>query len=102
LIKFRTINNHFPNETGNWSGTPRDERLCHLCNCNKIGDEYHYSMECMAFTELREKVLPYRYYFVRPNTLKFGNLMSTINYRHQKDLAYLFQKVFDFINSSED
>jgi hypothetical protein len=67
--------------------TPRDERLCHLCNCNKIGDEYHYLMECVAFTDLREKVLPFRYYFVRPNTLKFGNLLST----SKKTLHFYFK-----------
>jgi hypothetical protein len=46
VIKWRTTNHHLPVETGRWNSTHRNARLYHLCNCNKIGDECHYLMEC--------------------------------------------------------
>ena len=53
LCRFRTTNHHLPIETGRWKNIERENRLCHLCNCNKLGDEYHYMFECIAFTEQR-------------------------------------------------
>jgi hypothetical protein len=79
---------HLPVETGIWNGTPRNERLCHPCNCNTVGDEYHYLMECDSFKEQRKIAWkPFRL-----NTLKFSNLMSSSNYSLQKKLSYSFLK----------
>ena len=54
LMKMRTSNHHLPVETGRWCGTPLNERVCLLCNNGKIGDEYHYILECTAFSEIRK------------------------------------------------
>jgi hypothetical protein len=50
LIKSRT-NPHLPVEIGRLNGTSMNERLCHFCNCTKIGDQYHYLKECDSFRE---------------------------------------------------
>ena len=99
LIKFRTTNHHFPVEKGRWNGTPRNERLCHFCNSNKIGDEFHYLMECDSFKEQRKIFSHENNFFIRPNTLKFNNLMSSTNYSLQKKLSIFISKVFNFVNS---
>ena len=31
FIKFRTANHRLPVETGRWCGTPKHERICHIC-----------------------------------------------------------------------
>jgi hypothetical protein len=42
ISKSRCSNNKFPIETGQWTGTPRIERICVLYNNGSIGDELHY------------------------------------------------------------
>ena len=32
-------------ETGRWKNIDRNIRICKLCGCNSIGDEFHYIME---------------------------------------------------------
>ena len=39
-----------PIEWGRFLGTSRDDRICELCFHNKIGDEYHYLIECSYFS----------------------------------------------------
>ena len=39
------LSSHFmPIETGRWTRTPRENRLCP--NCNTLGDERHYLYDC--------------------------------------------------------
>ena len=49
LSKFRTTNNRFPIEKGRWENIERNQRFCHLCNKNLIGNEYQYSFACKSF-----------------------------------------------------
>ena len=55
LCKFRCGNHRLPIETGRWHNLDRDNRLCHLCDSNDLGDEYHYIMVCSAFKVERKK-----------------------------------------------
>ena len=45
IAKFRCNNIKLPIETGRWSNTPREERICHLCNVG-LGTEFHFVFEC--------------------------------------------------------
>ena len=42
LFKFRTCNHRLPIQQGRYSGIDNQERFCTLCDCNDIGDEFHY------------------------------------------------------------
>ena len=46
IKKFRTGNAKLLIETGRWFNIPRENRICKLCACNKIGDEFHYLLKC--------------------------------------------------------
>lgn len=77
FFRFRSLNHKFPIEWGRFLGTARDDRICELCFLNRLGDEYHYVLECTYFDDLRKLYLP-RDMFTRPiNTMKFESLMST-------------------------
>jgi hypothetical protein len=39
-------NHKLPVECGRWQNIERNKRVCVLYQEQKIGDEYHYSMEC--------------------------------------------------------
>jgi len=66
----RTSNLHLPIETGRWANTPRQDRICTLCNEN-IGDEFHILYRCKNenIITLREHFLPI-YYYNNPDTYK--------------------------------
>jgi hypothetical protein len=45
ISKFRCCYVKLPKETGRWSNTPREERICHLCYVG-LGTEFHFLFEC--------------------------------------------------------
>ena len=73
---FRILNHRMPIEWGRFLGTSRDDRICELCFHNKIGDEYHYLLECSYFSDARRVYLP-RNLLARPNTDTFRRLMCS-------------------------
>ena len=75
LFHFRSLNHRFPIELGRFCGIRRDDRICELCSLNRIGDEYHYMLECSYFHDLRNKYLPGDL-FASPNIIKFQKVMS--------------------------
>jgi hypothetical protein len=78
LCKLRTANHKLPIERGRYSNLPRHTRFCDICDEQEIGDEYHFLFKCPTLCDLRRKFLP-RYYYTRPNSLKFHSLMGTKN-----------------------
>ena len=71
LAKLRTENHRFPCERGRWQGIDLVERKCTY----DVGDVYHYIMVCPFFKDTREKYIS-KYYYRRPNTAKFNELMT--------------------------
>ena len=43
---FRISAHSFPVEVGRYRSVDRNNRICAICNCNEIGDEFHYFMKC--------------------------------------------------------
>ena len=76
FFHFRSLNHKFPIEWGRYLGIERDDRVCELCRLHRLGDEYHYVLECTYFDDLREKYLP-RDLFTAPNTVKLQKVMSS-------------------------
>ena len=80
LSKFRCGNHKLPVTTGRYVGIPRNERKCNLCNCNVIGDEYHYLLECKDQDICKE-----RKHCIKPsasknhNTEKMKQLLNSLN-----------------------
>ena len=73
FMAFRTRNHRLPVETGRWQNIPVNERCCN--RCNKLGDEYHFLLECSLFKHQRELYLD-RYVFTRPSFYKFSELLN--------------------------
>lgn len=74
MIRFRTGNHKMPIEIGRWNNVDIDDRKCHLCTTNSIGDEFHYLLQCPYFKRERLRLLPAGYW-ERPNILKYRNLL---------------------------
>ena len=95
LVKFRTANNKLPIVVGRYSSTPREERKCTLCHLNKIGDEYHFLLECNneRLQDYRELYIPF-YYRNRPTMQKFLDLMCTENLTLLKNVSVYLKRSF--------
>ena len=72
MIKFWTRNNNFPLNKNRFSEN-FDDKKCHLCEKNDIGDEFHYLFNCSFFKKDRNHLIPENFR-VRPSTLKMKNL----------------------------
>ena len=69
-----------------WQNVEISDRKCHLCDKQDVGDEMHYLLICPYFSEERKKFVK-RYYFARPNTLKFKQLLNTKNIQDLRNLC---------------
>ena len=96
LTKLRTANHKLPIEKGRYRNLPREERKCNLCNQEKIGDEFHFLLECPFLTEIRTKYID-RYYWVHPNFYKFSQLLSSRNSKKVLKLGKFIKEGFCFI-----
>ena len=56
-MKLRIGSHKLRIETGRYDNIPRDERLCNLCNCNRIEDETHFLLDCPSFSSIRNMFL---------------------------------------------
>lgn len=92
LVKFRTTNHKLFIETGRWRNVPISDRKCKKCNNNSLGDEFHYLFECSFFKSDRELLLR-KYFYNRPNTIKYRLLMNSNNKIILKNLSLFVQKI---------
>ena len=76
LVKFRCNNHKLPIEQGRKLGIAREERFCRKCDLNVLGDEFHFIMECPAYAEDRNKLIPPKFRRVK-STFNFCKLLST-------------------------
>ena len=54
LVKLRISSHKLRIETGRYDNIPSDERLCNLCNCNRIENETHFLLDCPSFSPIRD------------------------------------------------
>jgi len=86
FCKFRTGNHKLAVEQGRYNNTERHLRFCNICDEQKLGDEYHFVMECISLDDLRNQYLP-RYIVRSRNTISFTRLMSSESVRIKRKIA---------------
>ena len=84
-MSYRTRNHRLPVEVGRWQSIPLNERLCSYYKSD-IGDEYHYLLVCNNFKKERSKFVK-TYYYKRPNTIKFQQLINIKDENSLKNLC---------------
>ena len=75
ITALRTRNHRFPVEVGSWYKKPLKECICTLCK-DDVGDEFHYVLVCNFFNDERKQFIK-PYFYRRPNTIKFNQLMNS-------------------------
>ena len=54
LTKLRISNHKLMIELGRYNDTPRDNRLCPVCDCNQTEDEIHFLFYCSKYATTRD------------------------------------------------
>ena len=87
-------------QTGRYMGQrlERNLRFCLICNTQDIEDEYHFTLICNNYNDIRKKYIK-RYYYVRPSVFKFTQLMQSENRKELYNLARYIKEAFTFRNS---
>ena len=69
-------------------------RFCNLCNQNKIGEEYHYILECEFVNSVRKEYID-TYFRKRTSAaaLKFDQLMKTKNEIKQNKICRFIEVI---------
>ena len=94
LSRLRLSSHRLEVEAGRWAKPnkiPYENRKCK--NCDVLEDEFHFVMECSLYGDLRKKYIK-RYYWQRPNMLKFIELMSSEHCKTLKNLSVFIEKGF--------
>ncbi len=55
FLRFRMGCHSLPRDVGSWTGVPRADRFCTLCDSSALGDEKHLVFECPALQHVRHK-----------------------------------------------
>ena len=98
LLKFRTANHFFPVETGRWNDVDYSDKKCSLCNLDDIGDEMHYLLICPHFHVERKRYVK-EYFYLRPNILKYQQLMSVSSQNELINLCKFVKCLLNTINN---
>ena len=87
-MKLRISSHKLRIGTGRYDNIPRDERLCNLCNCNRIEDETHFLLDCPSFSSIRDM-----FFSKLEPKIPFLRLQS-----HESLLSHLVNSTDYFIN----
>ena len=90
LAKFRTCAHELAIETGRYTNTPQNERLCRSRNINLVESEYPFLLVCPKYRELRTTFFK-PYYRCCPSLNKFASLICSYN---NKTIYNIFKFIY--------
>jgi len=91
LCKYRCGSHKLPISEGRYLADA-PVKMCSLCNSQDSGDEYHYVMVCPVFNNSRAKYIK-RYYYTRPNVIKFSELFNSRSIKQLRNLAKFVKEI---------
>ena len=80
-------------ETGRHRNVIREDRKCTLCRLNDIEDEYHFTLICPIYNDLRKEYLQ-KYFYVKQSYHKYISLMNSSKLKVLNNLATYIIKGF--------
>ena len=93
ISKNRLSSHDLKIETGRHNKTERKNRICDLCSLNDIEDEFHFTLICPIYKDLRLKYSP-RFYINNPSMYKFIELLNSSNKKILSNLSLFLCKAF--------
>ena len=86
ITQFRLGSHNLNIEQGRYRNEPRESRICTLCNCNDLEDEFHFILKCPFFKDLRAKYLK-KFYYEKPSVFKLLKLLGVCNVKELCNLG---------------
>ena len=74
------------------------QEKCTLCNLNDIEDEFHFTLICPAYENIRKQYID-KYFYNRPSVYKFIILLNSVKPKVLKNLALYIIKSFKLRDS---
>ena len=98
LAKLRLSSHSLNIETGRHRNIDRSNRKCSACNLNDIEDEFHFTLICPAYENLRKQYID-KYFYTRPSVYKFITLINSVKLKVLNNLALYVIKSFKLRDS---
>ena len=98
IAKLRLSSHQLSIETGRHRNIDRPNRKCTVCNLNDIEDEFHFTLICPAYEDLRKQYIP-KYFCTRPSVYKFITLLNSTKLKLLNNLALYVIKSFKLRDS---
>ena len=96
MSKLRMSSHRLEIGAGRWHKPQKSSLSNRKCNlCNDLKDEFHFILECVSYDDLRKKYIK-KYFWKRPNILKFIELLTSSNRTIIQNLAKF---IFDSTNA---
>ena len=105
IAKLRLSSHQLNIETGRHTNIKRLDRKCNLCNLNDLEDEFHFTLICPIYKDLRIAYIQ-KYFYKRPNVMKFLELLNSTRPKILNNLAVFILKAFklrqNILNANTD
>ena len=89
IAKIRLSSHDLKIETGRHNKIERKNRICDLCSLNDIEDEFHFTLICPIYKDLRLTYIP-RFYINNPSMYKFIELLNSSNKKKYFQICHCF------------
>ena len=97
LCKFRVSDHKLAIELGRHLNIPNEERYCNLCQQGKIGNEYHFLLECNALVIIRRKYMSEMYHTNHSNW-KFRKKNTKLSWWERiTQIIYFYKRRYETI-----
>ena len=105
IAKLRLSSHQLNIETGRHANIERLDRKCNLCNLDDLEDEYHFTLICPIYKDLRIAYIQ-KYFYRRPNVMKFLELLNSTRPKILNNFAIFILKAFklrqNILNANTD
>ena len=105
IAKLRLSSHQLNIETGRHTNIEQLDRKCNLCNLNDLEDEFHFTLICPIYKDLRIAYIQ-KYFYKRPNVMKFLELLNSTRPKILNNVAVFILKAFklrqNILNANTD
>ena len=98
LCEFRVSDHKLAIELGRHLNIHKEERYCNLCQQGKIGNEYHFLLECNTLVNIRSKYMSEMYYTNHSNWKFFKKILNSHDEKELLKLSIFIKEGMEQLN----
>ena len=98
IAKLRLSSHNLCIETGGHRNIARENRTCVLCDLNDLENEYHFTLVCPVYINIRRQYIQ-KYFYDKPSVYKYITLLNSTKPKVLNNLALYIIKSFKLRDS---